>query len=86
MVERFQSEVVAQVMRLGGDEERAADIVACLLSPGDDVRLDPNIRSDAVLLSVLFQNIDLLYAEGHPAADQVTRRVMEAIEEMETDG
>jgi hypothetical protein len=70
-------------MRLGEDAERAADIVACLLSPGGDARLDPNIRSDLVLLSVLFQNVDLLYAESHPAADRVARRIMEAIHEME---
>jgi hypothetical protein len=78
----FHAAVVEQVRRLGGDAERAGAEVSRLLSiPRDDPA--PRLDADPVLLSILFQNIDLLYDEGHPAADRVARRVMQAIHEME---
>jgi hypothetical protein len=78
----FHAAVVEQVRRLGGDAERAAAEVPRLLSmPGNDSAA--RLAADPVLLSILFQNIDLLYDEGHPAADRVARRVMEAIHVME---
>jgi len=83
---RFQGEVVAQVARLGGDAERAADQVARLLTLPPGEVPPPAMTGDPVLLSVLFQNIDLLYADDHPAADRIARLVMAAIHEMEAGG
>lgn len=37
------------------------------------------LAEDPVLLAVLFQNVDLLYAHGYPGADTVSLAVMEAV-------
>ena len=82
MAGRFRREVVAQVERLGGDAERADDEVSRLLSLAGAGDEPAPLPADLLLVSVLFQNIDLLYTEGHPAADRIARFVMDAIHEM----
>ena len=45
--------------------------------------LTERLARDPVLLSVFFQNIDLLYAHDHPGAEAVSLAVMTAIERLE---
>ena len=42
------------------------------------------MAGNPVLLSVVFQNIDLLYEHGYPGADALSVAVMSALEQWET--
>ena len=46
--------------------------------------LAERLATDTLLLSVFFQNIDLLYAHDYPGADTIALAIMTAIERLES--
>ena len=72
--------VEAVVVQLQSTVSRTADSELDLESP----HLAERLAMDTLLLSVFFQNIDLLYAHDYPGADAVALAVMTAIERLES--
>jgi hypothetical protein len=52
-------------------------------STGGPQRAAEQMAGNPVLLSVVFQNIDLLYAHDYPGADALSTSVMSALEQLE---
>ena len=67
-------------MQLQSTSSRIAGSELDLESP----HLAERIATDTLLLSVFFQNLDLLYAHDYPGADAVALAIMTAIERLES--
>ena len=73
-----------------GEEEVMEQLVALLglaqehSGRGGPQRAVQHMVRDPVLLSVVFQNIDLLYEHDYPGADAISIAVMAALEQLES--
>jgi hypothetical protein len=74
MLEREAKEWLTELLRLA--QEHASE--------GGPQRAAEHMAGNPVLLSVIFQNIDLLYEHGYPGADAISVAVMSALEQWET--
>lgn len=82
----FVEEVARQLARFPGlgtpGEEESRMLVSSLLAGverGAGESAAAALAADPVLLSLFFQNADLLYGHGYPAADAVSLAVMDAL-------
>lgn len=58
--------------------DRLASLLVACEQADDDAALS-TLLQDALLLSVVFQNVDLLYAHDYPHADRLSMLILDAV-------
>ena len=81
----FLNAVQRQLGAAGGEQPPTGEVESLLLgaqhlSDVERATVAQQLVDQPVLLSVLFQNVDLLYEHGHPGADALSLVIMKALE------